>query len=183
MNRILIFSLLTGALVLTAVPAIAQATSDSSSQMQEANRNSEAYRDGYLHGQTDAQNGARSDQPSERWTSTDDRTAYSQGYDAGYMHAAPAAGSANPAPSSGTTAADLRASTTGPERYGYDDGLANGRHDKAKGNKFKPTDGDMYKHGDHGWSADFGDKDHYKQLYRQAYTKGYEQGYNGGVPR
>jgi len=181
-TRVLILLMLGAALALSAAPVFAQSTADSSAQMQDANRNSEAYRDGFLHGQTDAQNGVRNDQAPGRWASTEDRTAYSQGYDAGYMHTAPAAGATSPAPTSGTAAADMRAATTGPERYGYDDGLANGRRDKAKGDKFKPTGGDMYKHADHGWSADFGDKDHYKQVYRQAYTKGYEEGYNGGVP-
>jgi hypothetical protein len=178
MFRRIYFPLLLGAaLVGSALPAVSQSTTDGtpSAQMQEANRNSEAYRDGFLHWQTDASNGVRNDQPSSRWASSDDQMAYQQGYQAGYQHA-------NPVPRATSAAATTGQPMVGPSRYGYDDGLANGRKDKAKGDKFKPTEGDMYKHADHGWSADFGDKDHYKQVYRQAYTQGYQEGYNGGVP-
>lgn len=164
-----------------AVPATSYAQSSQSSYAQsdqdrDLNRNTEAYRDGYSRGQTDAQGGARNDQPSDRWTKDDDQRAFRQGYDAGYQNGRSAAiGS--------TGAASDRPLSNDAARYGYDDGLAAGRHDKTKGERFRPTDSEMYKHADHGWAADFGDKAHYKQVYRQAYAKGYEQGYNGGAPR
>ena len=66
-------------------------------------------------------------------------------------------------------------------RYGYEDGLAAGRKDKDGGHSFRPTDGDMYKNADHGWTADLGDKDHYKQLYRQSYAQGYQTGYGAAT--
>lgn len=174
------FVLVIGAgLACAAAPAVSQTMDSPSAQVQQANTASEAYRDGFLHGQTDAHNGARNNEPTARWTTDADRNAYSDGYQAGYMQSSPA--------SAGNTAAaaadTMNYNQPGPAQYGYNDGLANGRKDKTKGDKFKPTEGDMYKHADHGWSGEFGDKDHYKQVYRQAYAKGYQEGYNGGVPR
>lgn len=172
-------TLIVGGLTFAAAPAVAQTMDSPSAQVQQANTASEAYRDGFLHGQTDARNGVRNDQPTARWASEGERNSYRDGYQAGYMQSSPASTSSNPA----TSADAMNYNQPGPAQYGYNDGLANGRKDKTKGDKFKPTDGDMYKHADHGWAAEFGDKDHYKQVYRQAYAKGYEEGYNGGVPR
>jgi hypothetical protein len=132
----------------------------------------DAYENGYVHGQADAQAGSpRNGQPSgNQWTTDEAHRAYRKGYDAGYQSA----------PSSTPSAA---VPSPGANRYGYNDGLAVGRKDHDGGHSFKPTDSEMYKKADHGWSADFGDKEHYRQLYRQAYSQGYQDGYGTETAR
>lgn len=141
---------------------------------QDRDRNTEAYRDGFTAGQADAQRGTRIDHPSDRWVNDDDRRAYREGYDAGFRNGGGVAvRPSEPYAHEGSEAA----------HFGHEDGLAQGRRDRDKGRKFRPTEGDMYKHAEHGWTADFADKEHYQQLYRQGYVKGYEEGYNGTGPR
>jgi hypothetical protein len=158
--------------ILHSTPLQAQGAIFQSEERREAS--TEAFRDGYLHGQEDAKAGIRNDTPGDRWTLSSDQMAWRDGYAAGYQETM--SQSAAPAPPS----PDLN---SGPARYGYEDGLAQGRRDRDKGAKFRPTDSNFYKRADHGWSDTDIDKDHYKQVYRQAYAKGYEQGYNGNVPR
>lgn len=122
-------------------------------------------------------------QSGDQWSTDEARRAYRAGYDAG-LQAAP--GSAAPipvAPSSAPAMASDMGTHSSAERFGYDDGLAEGRADRDRGHPFKPTDGSMYKSGDHGWTADFGDKGHYRQLYRQSYAEGYQNGYGAATPR
>ena len=168
-------ALITGAaLFVLGTPARARAQDSAYQSEQDRERSTEAYRDGYRHGQDDARAGVRNDSPGDRWTLAGDRTAWRDGYLAGYQEV-----QAQAAPPV-VVGSDL---DSGPARYGYEDGLAQGRTDRRKGENFRPTSGHFYKDANHGWSDSYGDKDHYKQVYRQAYAKGYEQGYNGGVPQ
>ncbi len=80
-------------------------------------------------------------------------------------------------------AANLAPGDQQARQFGYQDGLAAGRHDVMKGDKFKPEDHDLYKNGLHGWTAALGTKDQFKQLYRESFVKGYEEGFRGTGPR
>ncbi len=70
-------------------------------------------------------------------------------------------------------------------QVGYQDGLNDGRNDRATGHSFRPTQDSNYRHADHGYSGMFGDKGSYQQSYRDAYMQGYQEGYGaqGGYPR
>jgi hypothetical protein len=144
-----------------------------------------AYQNGYDHGQADAQQKLPSNnQPTDQWTTDEARSAYRKGYDAGYS-AAPSNTGKSTSDTSGSAApaGSQTAAGDAADRYGYQDGLAAGRKDHDAGHSFRPTEDDMYKSADHGWTADFGDRDHYRQLYRQGYTRGYQEGYGSPPPR
>ena len=171
-----------GAALLFALPsAKAQSTADSQQQP------GAAYQNGFEHGKADAQSHLPSNsQPRDQWTTDDARSAYRQGYAAGFAAGSSATSTAAPgAPAVG--AAGAPGAMANPSvsndaaRFGYTDGLAAGRKDREEGHSFRPTDSDMYKNAERGWTADFGDKDHYKQLYRQSYAQGYQAGY-GATP-
>ena len=151
-------------------PHALNAQEASSQSALDRERATQAYRDGYQHGQNDARAGVRNDSPGDRWTLESDQTAWRDGYSAGYQQVG-----SNPSSSANSPGA----MNSDPERFGYQDGLAQGRKDRQKGDKFRPTNGHFYKDADHGWSSAFPDKDHYKEIYRQAYANGYEEGYKG----
>ena len=65
------------------------------------------------------------------------------------------------------------------ERYGYQDGLTQGMHDRQSGRHARPSDDANYKHGLRGYQSSMGDRNQYQQAYRQAYQQGYDRGYNG----
>ncbi len=174
--------LLGSALTGLATPVLAQVAPASPQQYQtdqdrDRERNTQAYNDGYTQGQADARSHAgRNDQATAQWTKDDDQRAYRQGYDAGYENIMNGGMSAREpvAPAARMEHGDNQA-----QQFGYQDGVAAGRQDAMKGNKFKPEDHDLYKSGTHGWAAELGTKDEFKQLYRQAFIKGYEDGYKG----
>lgn len=60
--------------------------------------------------------------------------------------------------------------------WGYQDGFADGSHDRATGHSFRPTHDGAYKH-----APEYGHppirRDEYKNIYREAYVRGYEKGY------
>jgi hypothetical protein len=60
--------------------------------------------------------------------------------------------------------------------WGYQDGFADGSHDRATGHSFRPTHDSAYKH-----APEYGHppirRDEYKNIYREAYLRGYEKGY------
>jgi hypothetical protein len=60
--------------------------------------------------------------------------------------------------------------------WGYQDGFADGSHDRATGHSFRPTHDSAYKH-----APEYGHppirRDEYKNIYREAYVRGYEKGY------
>ena len=153
-------------------------------QDRDRDRNTQAYNDGYAQGQADARSHAiRNDRPTTQWSKDDDQRAYRQGYDAGYQNIMNGTMSdrdhdrATASPADQMAAGDRQA-----EQFGYQDGLAAGRQDRNKGDKFKPQDHDLYKNGMHGWTAELGTKDQFKQLYREGFVKGYQEGYQGTGP-
>ena len=164
-----------------AVSAYPQYQSD---QDRDRDRNTQAYNDGYAQGQADARSHAiRNDRPTAQWSKDDDQRAYRQGYDAGYQNIM-SGGEMNRGDRDTATPADRAiAGDRQAEQFGYQDGLAAGRRDQMKGEKFKPTDHDLYKDGLHGWTASLGTKDQFKQLYREGFMKGYQDGYQGTGPR
>jgi opacity protein-like surface antigen len=161
-----------------AAPALAAPPQQyQSDQDRDRQRNTQAYDDGYAQGQADARAHAiRNNQATSQWTKDDDTRAYRQGYDAGFDNIANAA--REPAGESRLGHPDQQA-----EQFGYQDGLAAGRNDVRKGDKFKPEDHDFYKDADRGWTASLGTKDNYKQFYRQGFVRGYEEGYKGIASR
>jgi len=177
-----------GAALLFAAPSITAQSSTAATDSQQ--QPGAAYQNGFEHGKADAQSRLPSNsQPRDQWTTDDARSAYRQGYTAGYAEGISAATASNPGAAAGagtgaaagTAGAMASPSSKDAGSYGYQDGLAAGRKDKDNGHSFRPTDSDMYKNADHGWTADLGDKDHYKQLYRQAFASGYQAGY-GNAP-
>ena len=63
-------------------------------------------------------------------------------------------------------------------QMGAQDGLNDGRTDRATGHSNRPTQGDNYKNGLRGYNSSFGGENAYKAAYRQAYGPAYQQGYN-----
>ena len=68
------------------------------------------------------------------------------------------------------------------QQYGYQDGLNDGRNDRATGHSFRPTQDDNYRNASRGWNGSV-DRNQYKSAYRQSYEQGYQQGYNNGGGR
>lgn len=164
-----------------AVPAVARSASPSpqyqSDQQLDRERSTEAYKNGYAQGQADGRaNAQRNDEPTSQFTNPGDQQAYRQGYDAGYENIMNTGRET-------VTPGQMPHGANQAEQFGYQDGLAAGRHDRMKGNKFKPTDHDLYKSGTHGWTSALGTKDEFRQLYREGFTKGYDEGYRGTGPK
>ena len=158
------------------------------SYQDEQNRqaNTQAYSSGYAQGQADARgNAVRNHVATSQWVRDDDRRAYQQGYDAGYDNVMSRSGDAAVPPQAAVppAAANLSPGDQQAKQFGYQDGLAAGRHDQMKGDKFKPENHDLYQDGLHGWTASLGAKDQFKQLYREAFVKGYEEGFRGTATR
>ena len=63
-------------------------------------------------------------------------------------------------------------------RFGFEDGLNDGRRDRYTGHSFRPTHDESYRHADRGYNRSFGSRGYYKQMYREAYERGYREGYN-----
>jgi hypothetical protein len=63
------------------------------------------------------------------------------------------------------------------ERFGYRDGLIDGRNDAATGHSFRPTYDHSFRNATNGYVGGYGDLREYRQTYRQAYTRGYQAGY------
>jgi len=169
--------ILLGAAMLAGCAAPALAAPQNYQDEQSRQANTQAYSAGYAQGQADASNhNPRNNQPGAQWTSSSDQLAFTQGYDAGYNHAANHPAETSPAATLGSGDQQAR-------QFGYQDGLAAGRQDQMKGKSFKPEDHDLYKNGLHGWTTDLGTKDQFKELYREAFVKGYESGYRGTGPR
>lgn len=174
----LVLSTLLGAALMAgcAAPALASPQNYQADQSRQAN--TQAYSAGYSQGQADARSHAtRNHEPGAQWTSSADQLAYTQGYDAGYNH------SMNNEADNPNPAADMPQGDQQARQFGYEDGLAAGRQDARKSDKFNPEHHDLYKNGLHGWTAALGTKDQFKQLYREAFVKGYEEGFRGTGPK
>src|SRR5262245_66595295 len=134
----------------------------------------QAFREGYRQGTWDARHGRRPDADDNRWREWDDRRAYREGYMRGYREIA------GRGPYGGEY---VNYGTESARRFGFEDGVNDGRRDRYTGHSFRPTHDDNYRHADRGYSSSFGNKYYYKQAYREAYEQGYSQGYNGGWRR
>jgi hypothetical protein len=170
---------LTGILPLSATPQSARGLEKGKGHnRREANR---YYDQGLRDGRQDAER--RRDHRYHAHPGRDvDRRAYQDGYDTGFREVMASRGrdrdyrdrDRNPrgfgAGSSGTLGG-LAA------QNGQQDGLNDGRRDRATGHSFRPTEGDNYKHADRGYYSQLGSRDQYKQEYRQAYVRAYQQGY------
>jgi len=157
----------------TATMATAQAVVNVQSYQDRDDR--QAYREGYRRGQWDAQHGRRADWDDNSWREGDDRRAYRDGYMRGYREIA-----GNGYYGGG---GNNNYGLESARRFGYQDGVNDGRHDRYTGHSFRPTHDDNYRHADRGYSWNFGNRDYYKRVYREAYEQGYQQGYNGGWRR
>ena len=62
-----------------------------------------------------------------------------------------------------------------PARFGYRDGVIDGRNDAATGHSFRPTYDRNYRHATDGFNG--GNLGAYREAYRQAYLQGYRAGY------
>jgi len=176
--RTLIPTVLGAALILGCAAAGAAQPRSASVQNQndqDHGRPTQAYSAGYSQGQADVRNSsARNDQPPAQWTSVEDQRAWRQGYEAGFN-----SGTSRAEQSASSPVEDLRRGPQQATDYGYQDGLADGRHDRTKDQKFRPEDSRFYKAADHGWTAALGTKGEYQRLYREAYMRGYEEGFRG----
>lgn len=63
-------------------------------------------------------------------------------------------------------------------QMGAQDGLNDGRNDRAAGHSNRPTEGDNYKNALRGYNSGLGGEGAYKAAYRQAYGPAYQQGYS-----
>jgi hypothetical protein len=150
----------------------------------------QAFKEGFKKGQWDARHNRRFDPDNNRWRERDDRQAYRAGYERGFRevgyryndrdrdgdrdrdHGYGGGGYGGGAYGYGLNAA---------RQNGYQDGINDGAKDRRTGHSNRPTQGDNYKHADHGFIPTYGNKDSYKQAYREAYYNAYEQGYSSGV--
>ena len=126
-----------------------------------------------------------------RTNNDDDRRAYQAGYDQGYQNYGRGGddrdrgrdgnydgrngpggqyGRSAPYPPVGNQAA----------QFGAQDGLNDGRKDRATGHSNRPTEGDNYRNATRGFPGGDGETN-YKATYRQAYVPAYQRGYNEPV--
>lgn len=159
-----------GAALIAGCAAPALASPQYSDQQTARQQNTNAYSQGFAQGQADARNHVPSnDQPGPTYTTATDQQAYSQGYDAGYNHTA----------NETATTLPMAHGDQQARQFGYEDGLAAGRHDAMKGDTFRPASHDLYKNATHGWTTALGTKAQFQQLYREAFLKGYQEGFKG----
>lgn len=142
------------------------------------------YDQGYRDGQNDAAN-RRSHRFRSRLDNDADRRAYEAGYDAGYRQGVDSRGRDNrdrdrdyrDRDRSGRSIGSSGALGSIAAQNGSQDGLNDGRRDRATGHSFRPTEGDNYRRAERGYYSQLGNRDIYKQEYRQAYVRAYQQGY------
>jgi hypothetical protein len=60
-------------------------------------------------------------------------------------------------------------------RNGFRDGFQDGRNDREAGRRWHYGSG--YKHSDHGYQGEFGDRNEYRREYRHGYEEAYREGY------
>jgi hypothetical protein len=60
---------------------------------------------------------------------------------------------------------------------GYQSGLEHGLKDRRRSHRYDYTDSDSFRHADHGYRREYGDKEEYRRIFRDAFIRGYNQGY------
>ena len=61
---------------------------------------------------------------------------------------------------------------------GYREGIQRGADDARRGRQFEIDRNDIYRDGDRGYNAGYGNRDSYRNDFRRGYTSGYRTGYN-----
>ena len=59
--------------------------------------------------------------------------------------------------------------------FGFEDGSFTARQDIAKAKLYNPNPRGSFKHEDHGYRREFGDKYEYREAYARAYRQGYDR--------
>jgi hypothetical protein len=59
--------------------------------------------------------------------------------------------------------------------FGFGDGSLTARQDIARGKPYNPSPRGSFKHADHGYRREFGDKYEYREAYARAYRQGYDR--------
>jgi hypothetical protein len=159
-------------------------------------RDRPAYDDGYRQGRSDAMARRSANNNGGRWHTGHERHAYQDGYNAGYQSVGPMRGDRDrdrdrdhdrdrdqnrgpQGPYNGSPTYRGNSPWDQARQVGYQDGLADGRSDRATGHSFRPTQDDNYKNASRGYNSSMGDKQTYKNAYREGYARGYPEGYNG----
>lgn len=138
-------------------------------------RNNGVYQDGYRDGMRDRREGHNWANRNNHYRDNDDRQAYISGYRDGY-NAAYGNGNRGWYPGNGGHGSDAY---DAGRRFGFEDGLRYGSHDRHARRAFKPTASHAYHDADHGYNHGFGDKGQFRRAYRQGYQQGYQEGYYG----
>jgi hypothetical protein len=143
----------------------------------------QAFKEGYKQGQWDARHNRRFDPDRNRYRERDDRQAYRAGYERGFREIGGFRGDDRDRDrdhdSWGRGGNGMNAARQNGNQDGMNDGIKDGRSRHSN----RPTEGDNFKHADHGYIPTYGNKEYYKQAYREAYQKAYEQGYNSAYRR
>jgi hypothetical protein len=63
------------------------------------------------------------------------------------------------------------------QRYGYQDGLNDGRDAAREGDRYHPQNSGDWQKGTNGYESRYGSRSAYKQTYRAAYIEGYNAGF------
>lgn len=190
---------LTCNLLIVAVLAIAGVAFAAVPQGNRDNRDKPAYDDGYRQGRDDAARHRGQNVNCGNWHTGHERHACQDGYSAGYQ----AGGrdyrgdrdrdrdrdgdrdrdrDRDRNNNSGYNNGQYRGGNNPWEQarqVGYQDGVADGRSDRATGHSYRPTHDDNYKNASRGYVSSMGDKQTYKNAYREGYARGYPEGYNG----
>ena len=154
---------------------------------QRDNDDRQAFKEGVKQGQWDAQHNRRFDPDNNRWRERDDRQAFRSGYERGFRELAGYRGNDRDRDRDWDRDGDRGRGGYGggygmnsARQNGYQDGTNDGARDRRTGHSNRPSQGDNFKHADHGYIPTYGNKDYYKQAYRDAYANAYQQGYNSG---
>jgi hypothetical protein len=155
----------------------------------------QAYKEGFRRGQEDARHNRRFDPDDSRWRERDDRQAYRSGYERGFRESSGYnnGGWGRDRDGDWDRDGDRDRGVYGrgnggyggyganaAQQYGFQDGINDGARDRRTGHSNRPTQDSNYKHADHGYNSNYGDRNYYKQAYRQAYERGYQEGYISG---
>ena len=198
LNRTIV---LVAALFISGAAYAAQPYAQNPGQQRRDDRDRPAYDDGYRQGRDDAMHRRSANNNGGRWHTGHERHAYQDGYNDGYRSGGPIIGDRDRDHDRDRDRdhdADRdrdrgRGTYGGPQngqyggrspwdqarQIGYQDGLADGRSDRATGHSFRPTQDDNYKNASRGYNSSMGDKQTYKNAYREGYARGYPEGYNG----
>jgi len=141
------------------------------------------YQRGVAQGQRDSRSN-RTQQYRGTFNNDWDRRAYQAGYDKGFQDGRDQYNSRtnnSDAYRRGGPYGQYGQNSNGSQaaQMGSQDGLNDGRTDRATGHSNRPTKGDNYKNALRGYNSSFGGETAYKAAYRQAYGPAYQQGYTG----